>query len=160
ERIGAAVAVTEEVVGLLAPQIRPGVSERQLVDFVHAEFRRLGVTSAWAWDSCPIVVHIDLGVRLEGFCLDLQRTLYVLRPGVAAPPEAVARALEAGAAALRPGRPGYEVDAATRRAVVGAGPPEFEPALDHGLGWAVDDGGALLGPRRPCDGAPGRRAVE
>src|SRR5262249_51099928 len=35
-RIRRAVAVTEEVVGLFTPQITPGVSERQLADFVHA----------------------------------------------------------------------------------------------------------------------------
>jgi Xaa-Pro aminopeptidase len=170
ERIGAAVAVTEEVVGLLAPQIRPGVSERQLVDFVHAGFRRLGVTPAWAWDSCPIVVHIDLGVRLEGFCSDLQRTRYVLRPGEAAPPEAVrrafdavARALVAGAAALRPGRPGDEVDAATRRAVVGqatrsSSPPWATAWAGRWMTAARSWGRAGPATERPV-GAPSRRAT-
>src|SRR5262249_5309122 len=139
ERVRAAVAVTEEVVGLVAPQVRPGVSERQLADFVHAEFRRRGVQPAWAEETCPIVnvgpepqpghagprddlrvapghlVHLDLGVRRDGFCSDLQRMWYVRRPGEAAPPDEVRRAfdtvvhaIEAGAAALRPGVPGYE----------------------------------------------------
>jgi hypothetical protein len=40
------VAVTERVVGLLTPQIRPGVSERDLAAFVHARFADLGVSPA------------------------------------------------------------------------------------------------------------------
>src|SRR5204862_2275075 len=89
-RIRAAVAVTEEIVGLLGGQIRPGVSERRLGDFVHGEFRSRGLSPAWAWESCPIVnagpdsepghsgprddllvapgqlIHVDLGVQLGG----------------------------------------------------------------------------------------------
>jgi Xaa-Pro aminopeptidase len=191
ERVRRAVAVTEEIVGLLTPQVRPGVSERQLADLVHGELRRRGLGPAWAWGSCPIVnagpasepghagprddlrvepghlVHVDLGVRLDGFCSDLQRMWYVRREGEAAPPEdvrkafdTVARAIEAGAAALRPGVPGHEVDAAARRVVVEAGYPEFKHGLGHGLGRAVHDGGTLLGPRWPCYGTTTGRAVE
>jgi Xaa-Pro aminopeptidase len=191
ERIRRAVAVTEEVVGLLTPQITPGVSERQLADCVHAEFRRRGLEPAWGWDSCPIVnvgpesepehasprddlrvepgsvVHVDLGVRLDDFCSDLQRTWYVRRAGEAAAPEdirrafaTVVRAIEAGAEALRPGVLGHEVDAAARQLVTAAGYPEFKHGLGHGLGRAVHDGGTLLGPRWPCYGTTTERAVE
>lgn len=65
--------------------------------FVHDQFRARGLPSAWSWDGCPIVnsgpesepghatprgdilvepghlVHIDLGVKHEGYCSDLQR---------------------------------------------------------------------------------------
>jgi Xaa-Pro aminopeptidase len=191
ERIRAAVALTEEVVGLIGGQIRVGVSERQLADFVHGEFRRRGVGTAWGWESCPIVnagpesepghaaprddlrvepghlIHVDLGVRLGGYCSDLQRTWYVLRPGETGPPAEVRRAFDtvvgairAGAEALRPGRPGHEVDAAARRVIVEAGYPEFKHGLGHGLGRAVHDGGTLLGPRWPCYGSMTGRAVE
>src|ERR1700722_7330585 len=54
-RIRRAVAVTEEIVGLVTGQLRPGVSEAQVADFVHGEFRRRGLAPAWAWDGCPIV---------------------------------------------------------------------------------------------------------
>jgi Xaa-Pro aminopeptidase len=191
ERIRAAVAVTEEVVGRVTPHIRPGVSERQLADLVHGEFRRRGWSPAWDWDACPVVnagpasepghasprddlrvepghlVHIDLGVRLDGFCSDLQRTWYVRSPTEAAPAPAVRRAFDtvveairAGAAALRPGRPGFEVDAAARRVVVEAGYPEFKHSLGQGLGRAVHGGGTRLGPRWPCYGRTTERAVE
>jgi Xaa-Pro aminopeptidase len=190
-RIRAAIAMTEDIVAWLTPQIRPGVSEQQLANLVHGEFRRRGVSPAWGWDSCPIVnvgpasepghvspradlcvepghlVHIDLGVRLDGFCSDLQRMWYVCRSGEPAPPEAVqrtfdtvVRALRAGAAALRPGRPGFEVDRAARQVIVEAGYPEFKHGLGHGLGRAVHDGGTMLGPRWPCYGTTTERAVE
>jgi Xaa-Pro aminopeptidase len=191
DRIRRAVAVAERVVGLITPQVRPGVSERDLAAFVHARFAELGVAPAWAAEGCPIVntgpasdlghtypsadirvepghlVHIDLGVRLDGYCSDLQRMWYVRRPGESAPPgdvqkafDTVVRAIDAGAAALRPGAKGFEVDAAARRVVVGAGYPEFKHALGHGLGKAVHDGGTMLGPRWPCYGRNTEAEVE
>ncbi len=191
ERVRRAVAVTERIVGLLAPEIRPGRSERDLAAVVHARFAESGVTPAWAAEGCPVVntgpgsdlghtypsaevriepghlVHIDLGVRLDGYCSDLQRMWYVRRPGEAGPPEdvrrafdAVVRAIEAGAAALRPGARGFEVDAAARRVVVEAGYPEFKHGLGHGLGRAVHDGGTMLGPPWPCYGRNTEAVVE
>jgi Xaa-Pro aminopeptidase len=182
-RLRRAVAVTEEIIGLFAGQIRPGASERQLADHIHEEFRRRGLAPAWPADSCPIVnagpesepghaapredlrvqpgqlLHVDLGVRLDGYCSDLQRTWYVRRPGEAGPPDGVRRALatvvgaiDAAAAALRPGVRGHEVDAAARRVVVQAGYPEYKHGTGHGLGRAVHDGGTMLGPRWPCYG--------
>jgi Xaa-Pro aminopeptidase len=190
-RIRRAVAITEEVFGLVSGQLRPGVSERQVAEFVHAEFGRRGVVPAWPADSCPIVnagpesepghaaprddlrvepgqlVHLDLGARVDDYCSDLQRTWYVRRPGETAPPEAVrrafatvVRAIEAGAAVLRPGARGHEVDAAARRVVVEAGYPEFKHGLGHGLGRAVHDGGTMLGPRWACYGKTTEGVVE
>jgi Xaa-Pro aminopeptidase len=191
ERIRRAVAVTEEIVRLLTPQIRPGRSEQELAAFVHQQLRDRGLSPAWAPESCPILnsgqasepghaspsrdihverghlVHLDLGVKLEGYCSDLQRMWYVRREGEAAPPpgvrqafEQVVRALEAGAAALRPGVHGYEVDAAARRVIVEAGYPEFKHGLGHSLGRAVHDGGTMLGPRWPCYGTMTEGVVE
>lgn len=191
DRIRRAVALTERVVAELATQIRPGASERDLAAFVHARFAELGVTPAWAAEGCPIVncgpasdlghtypsetirvepghlVHVDLGVRLDGYCSDLQRMWYVRRPGESGPSaevrrafDAVVRAITAGAAVLRPGARGFEVDAAARRAVVEAGYPEFKHGLGHGLGRAVHDGGTMLGPRWPCYGRNTEAAVE
>jgi Xaa-Pro aminopeptidase len=191
ERIRQAVALTEQIVGLLAAQIRPGLSERDLAAFVHARFADLGVLPAWSAEGCPIVnsgpsselghtypsaairvepghlVHIDLGVRRDGYCSDLQRMWYVRRPGESAPPAevqraigTVMRAIEAGAEALRPGAQGFEVDAAARKVVAEAGYPEFKHGLGHSLGRAVHDGGTMLGPRWPCYGRNVEAVVE
>jgi Xaa-Pro aminopeptidase len=191
ERIRGAVAVTEQIVALLTATISPGLSERALAAFVHVHFGELGVSPAWPLEGCPIVnsgpssdlghtypsaevlvepghlVHIDLGVRRDGYCSDLQRMWYVLRPGESAPPadvqrafDTVVRAIDAGAAVLRPGARGFEVDAAARKIVVEAGYPEFKHGLGHGLGRAVHDGGTLLGPRWPCYGRNVEAVVE
>ena len=191
ERIRQAVAVTEEIIGLLTRQIRPGLSELDLAQFVHARFAELGVSPAWPAEGCPIIncgpssdlghtypsaairiapghlVHIDVGVRRDGYCSDLQRMWYVRRAGESAPPAevqrafgTVVRAIEAGAAALRPGARGFEVDAAARRVVVEAGYREFKHGLGHGLGRAVHDGGTMLGPRWPCYGKNVESEVE
>src|SRR5262249_9135574 len=101
ERIRLAVAMTEQIVVLLTAQIRPGLSERDLAVFIHARFAEYGVLPAWAAEGCPIVnsgplsdlghtypsatvhiepghlVHIDLGVRRDGYCSDLQRMWYI-----------------------------------------------------------------------------------
>jgi Xaa-Pro aminopeptidase len=178
ERIRAAIVNTEEIVELATEQIRPGVSERRIADFIHDQFRSRGLESAWDWESCPIVnsgpsseaghtrpsptirvepghlVHIDLGVKLDGYCSDLQRMWYVRRPGEQGPPKSVrrgfqtvVRAIEAAAAVLRPGVRGWEVDAAARRVMTESGYDEFKHGLGHGMGRAVHDGGTLLGPR-------------
>jgi Xaa-Pro aminopeptidase len=191
ERIRQAVRTTEAIVERVTPSIRPGLSERQIADLVHKEFERCGVASAWAWESCPIVncgpqsepghsnprddlfaepgqlIHIDLGVKHDGFCSDLQRMWYMRKPDETAPPGSVRRAfaivvkaIEAAAAALRPGVKGYEVDACARRVIVEAGYPEYKHGTGHGLGRAVHDGGTGLGPRWPCYGKTTERIVE
>ncbi|MBX0330783.1 Xaa-Pro peptidase family protein [Oscillochloris sp. ZM17-4] len=190
-RVSAAIAETEEIVGLVSAQIRPGVSELELADFVHAEFRRRGLPSSWDWGYCPTVntgpdsplghvapqphitvqpghlVHMDLGVIKEEYCSDIQRMWYVLRPGESAPPaevqrawETVIAAIDAGAAALRPGVYGWQVDAAARKVIVDAGYPEYRHALGHGLGRACHDGGPLLGPRWARYGSAPDQLVE
>jgi Xaa-Pro aminopeptidase len=47
ELIRQAVVVTEQIVEQLTVQIRPGRSERDLGEFVHARFAELGVSPAW-----------------------------------------------------------------------------------------------------------------
>lgn len=191
ERIRAAVAVTEEIVALTGARIQPGVSEAELAGSVHDQFRTRGLSTAWDWESCPIVnsgpesepghgrpsatiriepghaVHIDLGVRMGGFCSDIQRMWYVRRPGEAgAPPEVqrafatVVQAIEAAAAALKPGVQGYTIDAIAREVIVDAGYEEYKHALGHGLGRACHDGGPLLGPRWERYGATPEMIVE
>jgi Xaa-Pro aminopeptidase len=190
-RLRRAAAITDEVVCALGGLIRPGLSERDLARQAHELFRQHGVEPAWPAEFCPIVnsgpdsepghagprddiqiqpghlVHIDLGVRFEGYCSDMQRTWYVRKPGETAPPEEVCRAfavvlaaIDAGAAALLTGVQGYEVDAAARQVVVAAGYPEFKHGLGHSLGRAVHDGSVMLGPRWPCYGRLPEARVE
>jgi Xaa-Pro dipeptidase len=177
QRIRQAVATTQHLLGKLAPQLRPGVTERQLAEHMHAMMRRDGLGAAWDWESNPIInigpeaevghglptdralrpgqiVHVDFGVKQEGFCADLQRMWYVLGPGEDRLPEpvrhawqAVRQALLAGAEALRPGALGWQVDHAARTSLTDSGYPEYLHAFGHHLGRVAHDGSTVLGPR-------------
>jgi len=106
------------------------------------------------------VLNVDFGVKQNGFCSDQQRVWYALRPGETEPPEsvmapfrAVAGAIQAGFAALRPGVEGWRVDAAARDFLTAAGYPEYLHALGHNVGRYAHDGGvAMLCPRWPSYG--------
>lgn len=175
--IRSAVRVTERLFKLVNDTLRVGQTERQIAERLHSARRQLQLGAAWDEPYCPIVnagpessvghvapsdwrlqrghlLHIDFGVQREGYCSDLQRMWYVLRRGERRAPEAVRRAwdacwaaLTAGAERLRPGTPGWEVDAAARASLGQAGYPEYQHALGHGLGRVAHDGATLLGPR-------------
>ncbi len=188
--IRAAVATTVRIYEAAFNFIRPGVTERQVGDFMHRQMAELGVAAAWDDDGCPAVnsgpdsavghgapgdivlapghiVHMDFGVRQDAYCSDIQRVVYLLRSGEAAPPEPVRRgfatvraAVEAAVATMRPGVTGLEVDAAARGVVTGAGYPEYKYATGHGLGRNAHDGGPLLGPLWERYGDTPKRLLE
>ena len=176
ERIRAAIVETEEIFALVAEEIRPGVKETEIAAIFHDEVARRGLVTAWEHEQCPAVdagpekdvghtgptelqagrgmlVHTDFGVEKDSYCSDLQRMWYLLDEGeTEAPPEVMAAwdavwaSMDAGAAVLRPGVQGHEVDAAARASLVASGYGEPMHALGHQLGRAVHDGGALLAP--------------
>lgn len=172
-RIRAAVRLTEDVIDSITTLLAPGLSEIELSDFIDAEYRRLGVTrsfdqavncgpeSNWGHGgpthlrAAPgHIIHIDMGLVLKDYVSDIQRVWY-LRPvgetGIPAPVkhafDAVRGAIEAAGKVLKPGVKGYEVDAASRAAIVAAGYPEYQHAVGHHIGRTVHDGSTLLGPR-------------
>ncbi|HET7036331.1 MAG TPA: Xaa-Pro peptidase family protein [Thermomicrobiaceae bacterium] len=176
-RIRAAVATTDEIWGALEERVKPGMSEREIADFMHAELDRRDIGSSWDWRYCPGVtagpnspighvgptdvaiepgqlLSIDFGVRQDDYCSDMQRTYYFLREGEREAPAPVLRAFEVvsgaiqeAAAMLKPGVPGWEVDQVAREIFAKAGAEEWGYALGHQLGRACHDGGCLLGPR-------------
>lgn len=177
-RIRAAIETTVKLFAEITPQIKVGVSERELYDFVQRRVRELGLGYAWEEAGNPIVnagphstvghgpptsniriepgqlVHMDFGVKQDEYCSDLQRMWYVRRPGEPQPPAAiqkafaaVAKTIQEGAKALRPGVAGWEVDQRAREVITGEGFPEYQHALGHQLGRTAHDGSTLLGPR-------------
>jgi Xaa-Pro aminopeptidase len=99
------------------------------------------------------VVNMDFGVKVDGYCSDLQRTWYVMAKGERVPPpevrhgfDTIVRAIEDARLMMRPGVLGLDVDAAARQVIVGAGYQEFPHALGHQVGRFSHDGTALLGP--------------
>jgi Xaa-Pro aminopeptidase len=113
-----------------------------------------GLPSAALTLQPGMVLHFDMWLRHNGYCADLQRCAYVLRPGEIKAPDLVQRAwdscwlaLEAGKAALKPGVAAWEVDNVAREALVECGYDEYLHAFGHHIGRATHDGGSVLGPR-------------
>jgi Xaa-Pro aminopeptidase len=176
-RICAAIAETEEIFAHIGERIGPGMKETEIAAIMHAEVSRRGLGYAWEAAHCPAVnagpekdvghtgpteletrrgelLHMDFGVEKDAYCSDLQRVWYLFDDGESEPPvdvltawSAVWASMDAGAAVLRPGVAGHEVDAAARASLVSAGYEEPKYALGHQLGRAAHDGGTLLGPR-------------
>ena len=172
-----AIATTERLYERLGGTLRLGETERNIADRLHGWRREMGLGTAWEEEACPIVnagpesmpghslpgdfktergqlLHMDFGVKQDGFCSDLQRMWYFPIEGETQAPDDVRRvwdacwgAIDAGAAALKPGAVGWEVDAAARAYLVKAGYPEYPHALGHHLGRVAHDGSTLLGPR-------------
>jgi Xaa-Pro aminopeptidase len=97
---------------------------------------------------------VDLGVTSHGYSSDIQRCWYVAaETGEAVPQDvvqaaaAVNRAISSGAALLKPGVLGWQVDDAARTSITSDGYPEYKHALGHQVGKVAHDGGAILGPR-------------
>lgn len=155
---------------------RPGITERQVADYMHAWLDEFGVTAAWEYDGCPTInsgpdspvghvspgdiviqpghiLHIDFGVKQNGFCSDIQRVAYYLLPSeTTAPPEVqrgfdtIRSATQAAVDVMRPGITGKSIDSIARGIVTTAGYPEYKYATGHHLGRTVHDGAGVLGP--------------
>jgi Xaa-Pro aminopeptidase len=178
ERIRNAVRITEEVIDGVTALVKPGMSEKEIADWIHGEFKRHDVIPSWDAADCPVVncgpdspvghtgpsakyiakagetIHIDLGVVSNGYVSDIQRMWYLQGSDGTPIPEAIQRAFEviikaidASIAVLKPGVPGWQVDAAARTVITEAGFPEFKHALGHHIGRTVHDGSTVLGPR-------------
>jgi Xaa-Pro aminopeptidase len=144
---------------------------------MHAQLAAFGVAAAWEFEHCPSVntgpesplghvgpsdiviqpghlMKIDFGVQQNGYCSDIQRTVYFMTPGESQPPapvqhgfDTILRSIQAAVAAMRPGMLGKDIDAIARKVVTDAGFPEFMHATGHQLGRLAHDGAGLLGPQ-------------
>ncbi len=172
-----AVRATEEIFDLVGRFIAPGKTENEIAAFILGEAERRNLPTAWGQATCPAVfsgpdtaqahysptgrtvepghvLNMDFGVKVNGYCSDMQRTFYILAPGETAAPEdvmkgfrTIVRAVEESKKAMKPGVAGFEIDAVARSIIVGAGYAEFPHALGHQVGRFAHDGTALLGPQ-------------
>jgi Xaa-Pro aminopeptidase len=177
DRVKAAVETTEKLFNEVEEFVQLGMTQRQIADFVHGRIEAMELGYAWEEQYNPIVtcgpnspyghvepgdvplekghtLHLDLGVQQDGYCSDMQRMWYILDDGETAAPDdvqhafdAVYGAIKAAEAVLKPGVPGWKVDAASRKYVTEAGYPEYMHAVGHLLGRSAHDGATVLAPR-------------
>ncbi|UCF05100.1 MAG: aminopeptidase P family protein [bacterium] len=175
-RITAAVELTEEIFSRVSTFMRPGMTEKEVAAFILKEVDKEGVETSWERALCPSVftgpesagahagptdrkierghvLNIDFGVRVNGYCSDLQRTWYFLREGETTAPDDVLRPFETireaialAAERIRPGMEGRAIDALARNYITDKGYDEYPHALGHQVGRSTHDGAGLLCP--------------
>ena len=177
EKIKQAVETTDMIYKKAFEYMQPGMTEIEVGRFMWDQMDKHGVTASWEKAGCPAVnsgpeskvghggpteiflerghiVHFDFGVKQDDYCSDIQRLVYLLKQGETKAPEPVQRgfdtivkAVQAAMKTIKPGIPGWEVDAAARKVVTDAGYPEFMYGTGHQLGRTTHDGAGMLGPK-------------
>lgn len=171
-----AVDETLKIFDKVTDYIKPGLSEKDIADYVLKITREKGFGLAWEEETCPAVftgpnpsnphsgpsdrkiekghlINMDFGIKYKGYCSDLQRTWYVLKDGETKAPAEVQKgfdvikdAIQKVADAIKPGVTGVEMDDIARNYIVQSGYPEYPHGLGHQVGKEVHDGGAGLFP--------------
>lgn len=176
EYIRAAIKQTEEIFDLVAKYIKPGYTEKQIAAFMKAEVEKRKLEFAWEPLVCPAVftgpegknahyvptdkviekghiLNMDFGVKVNGYCSDMQRTFYILNDSEVSAPEEVQKGFDTIVAAvelskqkMKSGVVALEIDKVARNIITDAGYEEFPHGLGHQVGRFSHDGTALLGP--------------
>ncbi len=171
-----AIRHTEEIFDLVSGFIRPGKSENEIAQFMKAEVNKRNLELAWEPSVCPAVftgpdtaeahyapgqkkvkqghiLNMDFGVKVNGYCSDMQRTFYILKDGETRMPQdvkkgfdTIVQSIEMAKRAIKPGVTGEMIDKISRDIIINNGFEEFPHALGHQVGRFSHDGTALLGP--------------
>ncbi len=177
KRIVAAAWETLELFGLLTQELRPGWTLRNISDFMHNKMTERHLGASWNWHDDPgitsgpnmsaghakpddtlvepgHILHLDFGIKKDGYCSDYQRCWYILKPGETTAPPDIQKAFDTvqdgirlAASLIQPGIPGWQVDQAVRTFLEERGYPVYQHALGHQVGIWAHDGGSVLGPR-------------
>lgn len=183
-RIRAAIAAANGVFRDFRSRLEPGMSGIELFRLIGELRAARGATNGWSAYNDPILtvgpvsymghtpppegltfdrgmlLQVDLGLRLDGYCSDFQRMFYATRPMETHAPAEIERlfggvyeGISRMIAAIGPGIPN---DGATKHAfeaITDLGFPEPQYGGGHQLGRAVHDGGVgLLSYHAPMPG--------
>ncbi len=162
--------LTDTVYAAVLKLVRPGVSEDDLAREIDFGFRSRGGEAAFTSivASGPNaakphaghgprrlrkgdVITFDIGCRLDGYCSDMTRTVFLGRAGARLRQvyQIVLDAQQAALGLIRAGVAATEVDAGARRLIERAGfGPQFGHALGHGVGLEVHERPVLSGQSR------------
>src|SRR2546428_12338725 len=145
DRMAVAARIVDEVMAVVGPQVRPGVTEAELAAQVNLEMKRrgsrvesfdTGIISTGRMDqrdagtrltAAPIregtSVSFDFGAVVDGYCSDFGRTIFVGEPDAEFRRvyDLVIASQAAGITAVRPGVTAAEVDRASRAVIDGGG---------------------------------------
>lgn len=157
--------------------IEVGKSEKDIAAFVKSKVQERGFEMAWDEEHCPAVftgpdtagahsgptdkkiekghvINMDFGIKINGYCSDLQRTWYVLKDNETEAPEEVMKgfniikdAIRMAGEAMAPGKEAWEIDNVARSYIVENGYEEYPHGLGHQVGRVAHDGGAMMGPK-------------
>ncbi len=186
ELIATAAKLTTQVWDEVHPQLKVGMTEKEVGALIDATIAKHGGEPSFSTivnagdktdpgHGAPSdarldpgdLLHVDFGIRLDGYCSDLQRLAYFPRREKSGLPEELKEAfytvneiITETAKISRPGVKGCEIDALAREMLRDHGYPEYQHALGHQLGRAVHDGGAVLGPEWERYGVTPRIEIE
>lgn len=177
DKMKEAIKETLKIFGEVSNFLKVGVTEKQVAAFVLDIVKQRGFETAWDIEHCPAVftgpdtagahsgptdravqyghvVNMDFGVKVNGYCADLQRTWYICHPHEDKAPMEVQRGFDVivesiskAAAELKPGKHGWEIDKVAREYIQIKGYDEYPHGLGHQVGRFAHDGGCLLGPK-------------
>lgn len=173
EAVKETLKIYDEVSGFM----KPGKTEKDVAEFIKGKVKERGLEFAWDEEHCPAVftgpdtagahagptgreikqghiLNIDFGVKVNGYCSDLQRTWYFLRDGEDKAPaevqkgfDTIVNSIQKSKEKLKPGLMGCEIDDVARNYIVENGYAEYPHGLGHQVGKAAHDGGTGLFPR-------------
>ncbi|MBN1983872.1 MAG: aminopeptidase P family protein [Chitinivibrionales bacterium] len=172
ERLERSAALANQCWYEMLPRIRPGMSEIEIAAALDERIRHHGCTPSFetivnagakseAGHGTPTnailepgdLLHMDFGVKIDGYCSDLQRVAYVPRTTPAEVPTQLTAAfaqvraiIEQTTRLYKPGAIGVDIDTMARTMLSENGYPHFDHALGHQIGRAVHDGAAVVGP--------------
>lgn len=171
-----AIACTEKILLEAADFIKAGKSQIEIHKFCQDRISFYQQDNAWEimhnpgvmFKNAPMghagpsdftcqkgeLVTLDFGVRVDGYCSDIQRVYYILKDDESEAPKKyqialsnIHKAQDIGLALMRPNTLAFIPDEAARLAIKDFGYPDFNFGFGHQVGRETHDGGVMMGPR-------------